>query len=113
MFTLFSAALLLSPLSSWGEEVFEITETELSQLETTLQEQSETLSEQRTTLEAQATTIERLESTIEMQQETTQTLRASLDEYESEVKSQRIRAYATGGAIGVAAGAITILILTR
>lgn len=113
MFLLFLVALLLSPPFLSAEEVYEITESELQALETTLSEQNETLSEQRTTLEAQATTIEKLESTIETQKKTTETLRTSFDEYESEAGRQRIRAYVTGGAIGVGVGAVAALLLVR
>ena len=109
---LISALLLLplAPIYSDGE-VYEITESELTQLETTLTQQSKTIDELRSTLTTQATTISALSDSLTTQQTTIETLRTSLAAYESEARARTIRAALYGGIGGLAVGAIGALIL--
>ena len=110
-----SLALLLSlspPLYS-DEAVYEITESELTELETTLTRQAETIEMLQTTLDAQQTTIETLESVLRRQSETINELQTSFDEYESAARARTIRAYGIGGGIGVAVGIIATLLISR
>ena len=102
--------LLVSPLLYSGE-VYEITESELSELETTLTRQSETIDELQITLKTQATTISALNDSLSRQSETIETLRTSLIEYEREARKRTIRAALYGGIGGLAVGAIGALIL--
>ena len=117
-----SLALLLSlslPLYS-DEAVYEITESELTELETTLTRQAETIETQRETLtrlqstiSEQQTTLTRLSQTIERQATTINELETSFNEYESAARARTIRAYGIGGGIGVAVGIIATLLISR
>ena len=105
--------LLVSPLLYSGETVYEITESELSELETTLTRQSETISELRSTLRTQGATISALSDSLTTQQTTIETLRTSLIEYEREARNRTIRAALYGGIGGFVVGAIGALILAH
>ena len=120
-----SLALLLSlslPLYS-DEAVYEITESELTELETTLTRQAETIETQRETLtrlqstiSEQQTTLTRLSTIIETQHETIAQLSTSFDEYASAARASEIRTALIAGGIGVgigAAGVIAALLVIR
>jgi hypothetical protein len=81
---------------SWADEVYQITESELIELETILTRQAETIERQRQTLT-------QLSETIKTQATTINELRISFDEYESGA-TQTIRRwqFATGVAVVVA-----------
>lgn len=116
------ALLLLSlPLSAtYSERVYEITETELTQLETELTQQSEIIDRQHETLQqlsmtmsGQQTTLTTLSQTIEKQRNTIDELRTSYETYVSETRWREIKIGGISLGIGVSVGALTALLLTR
>ena len=119
-----SLSLLVSlPISVFAEAVYEITESELTELETTLTEQATTIETQaatltrlQSTISEQATTLTRLSTTIDRQANTIETLSTSFDEYESAARASEIRTALIAGAIGIgvgAAGAIAAILIIR
>lgn len=78
-YLLLLALFSLSLGTLWAEETYEITESELSELETIL-------TEQRTTLERQAAQLATLRMLTERQETTISELATSFNEYESETE---------------------------
>ena len=115
--------LALSPISGYAEAVYEITESELHELETTLSEQASTIEAQRQTLtrlrstiDEQAETLTRLSTTIDRQASTIAQLSTSFDEYASAARASEIRTALIAGGIGVgigAAGVVAALLVIR
>jgi len=108
--------LALSPISVFAEAVYEITESELTELETKLTEQATTIETLQTTLSRQRTTIERLSGTLERQASTIAQLSTSFDEYADAARASEIRTALIAGAIGIgvgAAGAIAAILIIR
>jgi uncharacterized coiled-coil protein SlyX len=109
------AALLLLSLPLFSEDVYEITETELTELErilseqeTTISEQAETLTQLQTTIGKQRDTLTTLSTTIETQQRTIGELQISYDVSETEARRAKIRvgivSFSIGGALGIIGG---------
>lgn len=89
-----------------GGKLYQITESELTELEQILTQQAQTIVELSTTLDRQAQTITNLENTLTQQQQTIETLSTSFDEYESAVQSQRITRAARNVGLGLTMGII-------
>ncbi|MCH8517482.1 MAG: hypothetical protein LAT68_14245 [Cyclobacteriaceae bacterium] len=112
-------ALLLSlSVPLYSEAVYEITESELTELETTLTEQRTTIARLQTTLDEQHATLSRLSTTIERQQSllsqqwtAIDELRTSFEEYESAARWSAIRAGVIGAGVGAGLTAVVFAIL--
>jgi len=112
---LLTLVFLSLPLSGFlsAEAVYEITESELTELETTLTRQADTIETQRATLtELQRTINEQrgalvqLSTTIETQETTINALRTSFGAYETEARRATFRSVVVAAAAGILIGGV-------
>ena len=101
----------------YSEDVYEITESELTELElilteqrTTIDEQAETLTTLYETIDRQANSLTTLQATIETQGRTMSELQTSFDAYEIEARRRTFKvgivSFAVGGIVGIIGGLI-------
>lgn len=100
--------LVLSLSASWplysvdvGEKLYQITESELTELETILTTQARTISELQSVLMQQEMTIDELQSLHETQATRLRQLSISFDEYVNAERRNRLR-------LGISVGAVTL-----
>lgn len=87
-----------SPLPA--EDVYEITETELTELERILSDQRGTIEEQRKTLNELSLTIDRQQNTLTTLSETTETQRTTISRLEQSFREYEIEARVKQWTIG-------------
>jgi len=105
---LFLVFLLSLPRLCLADEVYEITEAELTELETILSRQSETIEMQKNELNELSIELDGLSNTISQQQTTISELETYLQQSESEAMAQQIRT----GAISFGAGVIVSIVVS-
>lgn len=104
----------------FSQDVYEITEAELTELETILSEQENIIDQQRETLTGLRMTIDRqgqtlitLSNTIEQQETRISELGTSFNEFETEARRTMIRNTAIGFGVGTVSGYLMRVIVNR